>query len=135
RGATRVWSGPPLLASTFTRPQPDGTFFTIIESRTDPAKDVIRKFDLMGTTLLETNAARVNEQLAAMGRRPITGFHHEARAIAGGRIVALAGVEQLMTDVQGPGTVDVLGDMILVFDSDMQLVWAWDAFDHLDPSR
>ena len=130
-----VWYGPAVLFTTFTRPQADGTFFTIIESRTDPAQDVIRKFDLMGTTLLETNAARVNEQLAAMGKRPITGFHHEARTIGGGRIVALAGVEQILTDVQGPGPVDVLGDMVVVLDSEMQVVWAWDAFDHLDPSR
>jgi hypothetical protein len=134
-GGNLVWYGPAVLSTTFTRPQADGTFFTIIESRTDPAQDVIRKFDLMGTTLLETNAARVNEQLAAMGKRPITGFHHEARTIGGGRIVALAGVEQILTDVQGPGPVDVLGDMVIVFDSDMQVVWAWDAFDHLDPSR
>ncbi len=134
-GGNLVWYAPPVLSTTFTRPQADGTFFTIIESRTDPAQDVIRKFDLLGTTLLETNAARVNEQLAAMGKRPITGFHHEARTIGGGRIVALAAVEQILTDVQGPGPVDVLGDMVIVFDSDMQVVWAWDAFDHLDPSR
>jgi hypothetical protein len=31
--------------------------------------------------------------------------------------------------------VDVLGDTILVLDRNLQLVWAWDAFDHLDPHR
>ena len=41
----------------------------------------------------------------------------------------------MLTGVQGKGTVDVLGDMILVLDRDLQVVWTWDAFDHLDPHR
>ena len=89
----------------------------VAESRTDPARNVLRKFDLVGMTVLETNAARVSEQLVAMGKRPITGFHHEARSIQGGRIAVLASVEQIFTDVQGPGPVDVLGDMIVVLDA------------------
>ena len=40
-----------------------------------------------------------------------------------------------MTDVQGPGPVDVLGDMIIVFDPDLQVLWTWDTFDHLDTAR
>ena len=134
-GGRLVWYAPPVASLTMTRPEAGGTFFATIDSRTDPAQDVIREFDLTGRTLRETNAARVNEQLAAMGMRPITGFHHEARTISGGRILTLAGVEQILTDVQGPGPVDVIGDMVIVFDSDMQVVWAWDTFDHLDPSR
>ena len=38
-------------------------------------------------TVLETNAARVNEQLGALGRRSICGFHHEARELPDGSIV------------------------------------------------
>jgi hypothetical protein len=134
-GGNLVWYGPGVLGMTMTRPDSGGTFFACVESRTDPAQDYLRKFDLTGTTILETNAARVSEQLVAMGKRPITGFHHEARTISGGRILTMAGVEQLLTDVQGPGTVDVLGDMIIVLDPDLQVVWAWDAFDHLDVHR
>jgi hypothetical protein len=44
-------------------------------------------------------------------------------------------VEQILTDVQGPGPVDVMGDMIIVFDQDLQVLWTWDAFDHLDKHR
>lgn len=101
----------------------------------DTSQQIIRKFDLTGMTLLETNAARVNEQLTAMGKRPITGFHHEVRPISGGRIAVLAGVEQIMTDVQGDGDVDILGDMIVVLDQDLNVVWTWDALDYLDPYR
>ena len=129
-----VWTGPPGL-SYLTRPEPGGTFFGLAESRTDPALNVLRKFDLVGMTVLETNAARVSEQLVAMGKRPITGFHHEARSLRDGRTAVLAGVEQILTDIQGPGPVDVLGDMIVVLDEELQVVWSWDAFDHLDVSR
>ena len=121
---------------TVTRPEDGGYFWGTIESQLfDTTGQVIRKFDLVGMTVLETNAARVNEQLAAMGRRPITGFHHEARTLPDGNIATLAGVEQILTDVQGPGPVDVLGDMIVVLDSNLKVIWTWDTFDHLDVTR
>jgi hypothetical protein len=129
-----LWYGPEGLF-LLTRPEPGGTFFGLLESRVDPARDRMRKFDLVGMTLLETNAARVSEQLVAMGKRPITSFHHEARTLRNGNIVLLAGVEQILTDVQRPGPVDVLADMIVVLDPDLQVVWSWDSFDHLDPAR
>jgi arylsulfate sulfotransferase len=128
-----LWFGPSDL-SYVTRPGEDGTFFGILEA-TDPAHDVVRKFDLVGMTLSETNVARVNEQLSALGKRTISGFHHEARALSGGRLLVLGNVEQILTNVQGPGPVDVIGDMILVLDADLQVMWLWDAFDHLDVSR
>lgn len=131
---TVLWYGPSdLTYMTFVGP--DGTFFGLIESGTDPSRFAVRQFDLLGTTVRETNVARVNEQLAAMGKRKISAFHHEARALADGRTVVLGDVEQILTDVQGPGPVDVIGDMIIVLDSDFQVVWTWDAFDHLDTSR
>jgi arylsulfate sulfotransferase len=129
-----IWSGPTDM-SYLTNPGPDGTFYGVIISNIDRLHDAVRQFDLTGITVRETNAARVNEELAAMGKRPINSFHHEARSLGDGRIVVLANVEQILTDVQGPGPVDVIGDMILVLDSDFQVVWAWDTFDHLDPSR
>src|SRR5262249_23542339 len=52
-----------------------------------------------------------------------------------GRILALAASERILTDVQGPGDVDVLGDTIVVLDANLQLLWAWDTFDHLDTHR
>jgi hypothetical protein len=119
-----------------TSAEPGGYLWGFIEDGTLPVEyQAIRKVDLVGRTVLETNAERVNEQLTAMGKRTISGFHHEVRALPDGRIVALAGVEQLLTDVQGSGTVDVLGDMIIVFDANLQVIWTWDSFDHLDVTR
>ncbi|HYW44088.1 MAG TPA: aryl-sulfate sulfotransferase [Bryobacteraceae bacterium] len=130
-----VWYAPPDF-SYLTRIQAGGTFLGILEDGTqDPSHQFFREFDLAGVTYVETNAARVGEQLAAMGMQPITCFHHEAIRLADGGYLVLAGSERILTGVQGPGAVDVLGDTIVVLDPNLQVVWAWDAFDHLDPHR
>jgi arylsulfate sulfotransferase len=119
-----------------TRPQQNGHMFGILEAYgADRSSNVFRELDLAWTTIRETNAARVNEQLAAMGVRQIAAFHHEARALPNGYVLVLAAAEQMMTDIQGPGQVDVIGDVILVLDKNLQAVWAWDSFQHLDWTR
>ena len=131
---TVLWFGPPDL-TYLTHPEAGGTFFGVSQPGAGPAYEIVRRFDLVGMTVQETNVARVNEQLAALGKRTISGFHHEARSVAGGKTVVLADVEQILINVQGSGLVDVIGDMILVLDADLQVVWTWDTFDHLDISR
>lgn len=122
--------------SNLTRPAAGGRFLAIIQ---DPFQgtehQAFRLFDLTGLTLKETNAARVNEQLAAMGVHEISGFHHEARELPDGKFLVLASSERILQDVQGPGEVDVIGDTILVLDQELQVTWAWDSFDHLDPRQ
>jgi hypothetical protein len=130
-----VWYSPAGL-SLLTRVQAGGTFLGILDDGAqDASHQFFREFDLAGVTLAETNAGRINEQLASMGVHPITCFHHEAIRLPDGKYLVLAGSERILTDVQGPGPVDILGDTILVLDSDLQVVWTWDAFDHLDPHR
>ncbi|HEY1336630.1 MAG TPA: aryl-sulfate sulfotransferase [Bryobacteraceae bacterium] len=130
-----VWYYPGTL-SFMTRPAGGGNFFGIYQDPSgDPWRQVVREFDLTGLTLRETNAGRVNEQLAAMGKHAITSFHHEALALPDGAIAVLGSVEQVLTGVQATGAVDVVGDMLLVLDRDLQVVWTWDTFDHLDAHR
>ncbi len=131
-----IWYYPNTDISYLTRPAPGGYFYAVQENNAgDQSTQFLRKTDLQGVTVLQTNAARVNEQLTAMGKRSIGAFHHEARRLADGSTVVLADVEQNLTNVQGPGTIDVVGDMILVLDPSFQVVWAWDSFDHLDTTR
>jgi arylsulfate sulfotransferase len=119
-----------------TSAQAGGYFFAIHEDLgDDQSRQIMRVFDLTGTTVQETNAARVSEQLVALGKRPINAFHHEARRARNGNILVLASVEQILTDVQGPGPVNVLGDMIIELNRDLEVVWTWDTFDHLDVRR
>jgi hypothetical protein len=90
---------------------------------------------LANITVAETNAARINQQLTAMGVHPINSFHHELRKLPNGGYLTLGDSERILTNVQGAGNVDVIGDTILVLGPDLQVTWAWDAFDHLDTSR
>ena len=130
-----VWYGPDNI-SLLTRPQAGGTFMGIIEDDAKgPSQQYVREFDLAGHTVAETNAARINEQLAVLGMHAINSFHHEARKLPHGGYLVLANSERILTDVQGPGPVDVIGDTILVLDANLQVTWAWDSFDHLDPHR
>ncbi len=123
-------------ARYLTRPVNGGYFLILNDNpQAGDEEQTLRLIDLAGNTVFETNAGAINLQLARMGYHPITSFHHEARMLSDGRILALAGTERILTDVQGPGDVDVLGDMILVLNRDLQVEWAWDAFDHLDTSR
>jgi hypothetical protein len=130
-----LWYGPSDL-SLLTRATSSGTFMGIYEDGSkDQSHQIVREFDLAGVTLAETNAQRVSDQLIAMGARPITSFHHEAIHLANGGFLVLAGSEQILHNVQGQDSIDLLGDTILVLDRNLQVVWVWDSFDHLDPNR
>jgi hypothetical protein len=130
-----IWYVPETL-QYLTRFEPGGYFFALIEDdNADDSGQLLRELDLAGNTVLETNAGRINEQLSQRGMNKMTSFHHEARRLPDGNILVLAGTERLLTDVQGSGETDVIGDMILVLNGDLDLIWAWDAFDHLDVKR
>lgn len=115
-----------------TRMQPGGFFFTM--NFTD-----LTEYDLAGNEVLHTNSEILNEQLAAKGYPQMTSFNdHETRILPNGNILILGGRDETSTVFQG-GTpddpVDIIGDMILVLDHNMQLLWAWDSFAHQDLSR
>ena len=131
-----VWFSPANIRY-LTRPDTGGYFLAIAGAPGAPAdQQCLRQLDLASVVVQETNAARINEQLGDLGLTTrITSFHHEARRMANGKILALAGSERMLRDVQGDGEVDVIGDVILVLDQNMQVEWVWDAFDHLDVKR
>ncbi len=114
-----------------TRADAGGTFWGFYQ--VPPAdQQVLRKIDLAGIALLETNAARVSEQLVARGERPITGFHHEVTGLPDDRVLVLATVAE-PGEKWGYKDGDILGDKIVVLDRDLNVVWTWDAWDHVDP--
>jgi arylsulfate sulfotransferase len=130
-----IWYVPEIL-QFLTRFEAGGYFFAVIEdNNADDSGQLLRELDLAGNTVLETSAANINEQLKSLGLTRITSFHHEARRLPNGKILVLAATERLLTDLQGSGEVDVIGDVILVLNDDLRVVWAWDSFDHLDVTR
>ena len=129
----------PTPTSFFGRLEAGGNMFVLQTASSDPRQQLLREIDLAGNTVLETNASIINEQLAARGQPPITGFHHEVRRILpSNNILLLAGRDVVSTSAQG-GTpaspVDIIGDVVLVLDPNMQLLWSWDSFAHLDVNR
>jgi arylsulfate sulfotransferase len=125
-----LWYAPGTML--MTRMEPGGIFFSITNT-------TLNEYDLAGNLVLETNSEILNEQLTAKGYPVMTGFNnHETRILPNGNILVLAGRDVVSTSAQG-GTVaepvDIIGDMVLILDHNMQLVWAWDSFAHEDITR
>ena len=111
----------------------------------------LRQTDLAGNIVRETNTGAVQQQLLALGAvdggscntipsPPPVGascagaFHHDAiQTLPNGWTAALMDIEKIFP----PGTqgdtsgllVDVIGDMIIVMDTNWQVQWYWDSFD------
>lgn len=116
-------------------PGAGGTFMMKVDVGDYQAR-ILREVDLAGNVVRETNVDAINAQLAAMGySEPFTSFHHESLPLPNGDVAVLGSVERILVDVQGPGAVDVLGDYVVVLDSNWQVKWVWNAFDHLDTYR
>jgi len=95
--------------------------------------NVLRQVDLAGNPLQETNIDAVNAQLKAMGQGIIFGFHHEILRLPNGRTATL-GWNLRTINVNGTPT-PYAGINLIVLDKDFQVVWIWDAFDHMDVHR
>ena len=130
------------------RTEVGGRFFVTYSVNQNLYNNNFQEIDLAGNITLQTNANRINEQLAQMtgpnglARRPITQFDHEVRRLANGNIAVKASSELVVTNAaqcgtsQGqPKTCDVLGEQVLILNPDLQVIWAWDAFDFLDLNR
>jgi arylsulfate sulfotransferase len=126
-----IWYFPAQLQ--MTRMEAGGNLFGFPDDLT------LTEYDLAGHEILETNVTRINEQLVAKGYRTLDDFNiHETRRLPNGNILLLGSSDLVSTQYQG-GTqqdpVDILGDLILVLDHNLQLVWAWDTFEHEDLNR
>jgi len=115
-----------------TRSEAGGNFFIMSQMG-------LAEYDLAGNETLDTNVEILNEQLAAKGYPIMSSFNdHETRRLPNGNLLLIGARDMASTIYQG-GTpanpVDILGDMVLILDHNLQLVWAWDSFAHQDLSR
>jgi hypothetical protein len=117
-----------------TRWNDGGTVFAVGQSAPSD-RFALREVDLAGNIVRETNSRRIGDMLREHGEQSIGFVHHEVRRLPSGHIALLGSVERLLEDVQGPGVVDVLGDMVIVLDENMQLAWSVNLFDILDVTR
>jgi|HubBroStandDraft_1064217.scaffolds.fasta_scaffold03286_1 arylsulfate sulfotransferase len=110
----------------------------------------LRQIDLAGNIVRETNMGVIQQELLALGSEggpctaiatpaPIgaacTGaFHHDAiQTLPNGYTAALIDIERIYpAGTQGDTSglpVDIVGDMIIVLNTNWQVVWYWDVFD------
>lgn len=123
-----VWYMP--AGGLLTRPTGDG--WAVLRDTAPGSVDIV---DFTGQSIRRTTPAALNLQLEELGVHPITTVHHEIRPLPGGLYAVLTMIEKEVIDQQGPGPVLIIGDGVLVLDEEMRVIWAWDAFDHMDASR
>jgi hypothetical protein len=128
------------LGAQLVRMDPGGNFYAFgTTGGAFNGNGTLTQYDLAGNQVRQTNLEILNEQLTAKGYPTMSDFNaHEARTLPNGNILLLGSEDTPSTTVQG-GTpsnpVDIIGDMVLVLDRNMQLLWAWDSFAHQDITR
>lgn len=95
------------------------------------------EIDLAGTTIRDISVAQVNQGLQAIGRSlTIINFSHDVLVLPNGHWITIGQVSQNYTNLPGyPGTIAVLGDVVVDIDQSGNVAWAWSAFDYLDVNR
>jgi arylsulfate sulfotransferase len=136
-----IWYYEDTSLDQFTRPVTGGNFL-ILESGSgtgtgyfgaaNTRQQTLRRIDLLGNTIVETNAPRISEQLP-LSDLPygIDRFSHEARLLPNGNYLVLGETQTMVpAGVQGTAAIDVIGAVILILDPNFQVLWYWNSFDH-----
>ena len=104
-----------------------------------PTPTTLAEIDLLGNTVRQTSATRMNEQLAPLGYPFIDNFNHDAVRLPNGYTAAIVQTERIYTDgTQGStpsAPVDILGSGIVVLDQNFQVVWSWNPYAKFDMTR
>ena len=132
---------------------PDGNFLMAIgPSSSDPllgplppaSINEIREVNLGGDTVREINLDDLNAELATAScaecKVTLQTFHHDVEPLPNGHWLVLANTTMGLSSTTTPPLTNlspqpVLGDVIIDLDANMQPVWAWNEFNHLDPNR
>lgn len=105
----------------------------------DNTVNVLREIDLTGKTVRQIDIDTLNTKLATAGNNyTALTFHHDMAILPNGHIVVL--VNSLKTysglpSQPGGKPIAVLGDALVELDNNLDPVWLWDEFDHLDIDR
>lgn len=107
--------------------------------------DEIREVNLAGDTVREITMNDLNVELAnatcAECNVTLQNFHHDVTPLPNGHWLVLASTlmnlsESTTPSLTGVSTAEpVLGDVIVDLDQNLQPVWAWNEFNHLDVNR
>ncbi len=116
---------------------PSGNFL-INNSTRGGSESILQEIDLAGNVLREIVASEINNKLVARGLEPVAGFfHHDAIVLPNGHLMLLAAFNKTFTDLIGfeGQAVEMVGDSLIQLDENLDPVWTWSSFDHLDVNR
>jgi arylsulfate sulfotransferase len=116
----------------FTEPIPPGTI------------NEIREVNLAGDTVREISIDDLNSKLAAANcaecQVTLNTLHHDVEPLPNGHWLVLADTTMALSNTSTPRLTNappatMLGDVVVDLDQNMQPVWVWNEFNHLDPNR
>lgn len=104
---------------------PDGTIVELLE------------VNLAGDPVRAITLDQLNSELKNAGYNvTLADFHHDVEPLPNGHWIVLANTLKKFTGLPGySGTENVLGDVLVDLDTNLQPVWVWNEFDHLDINR
>lgn len=121
---------------------PNGHFLSMIapvypRPPTEGVLNVIREFDLAGNTVQQLSMDELKARLVGHGFSvKLSAFSHDIVVLPNGHYLVIVNAIKAFTDLPGfPGVTQVGGDVVVDLNSDMQPVWLWNSFDHLDVNR
>ncbi len=116
----------PNSADPLTGPQP-----------TPSTTNELREIDLAGNTIKSLSITDLDTRLTNAGfNLNALIVHHEVIELPNGHWIFLVCLTKDFTDLPGfPGVTTVLGDAIIDVDTNLNPVWVWNSFDHLDVNR
>jgi len=120
---------------------PNGNFIVVFSDPVglppNSAGAILEEIDLAGDVIWQLPITQLNQELAAAGYNLVAAvFHHDVLPLPNGHIIALVNNTQTFNNLPGyPGPTLVLGDALVDLDQNLQPVWVWNEFDHLDINR
>ncbi len=98
---------------------------------------VLREIDLAGNIVQQVTLDELNQRLPAAGfNLQLADIHHDVTILPNGHFLLIASLFKQFAPVMGEtGPQNVLGDAIIDLDADMNPVWVWNEFDHMDVNR
>ena len=99
--------------------------------------DEVREVDLAGNTVRSMTLTTLNSRLSAAGLSLVADtIHHDFAILPNGHLILITNSTRPFNNLPGfPGTTTVLGDQLVDLDTNLNPVWVWDSFDHLDVNR
>jgi hypothetical protein len=99
--------------------------------------NVLREVDPAGNVVRGISVAQLNTSLVNAGYSlNVSSMHHDVLVQPNGHWVLIVDSIRQFTNLPGyPGTINVIGDALVDLDTNMNPVWVWNTFDHLDINR